>query len=128
MPRILVVADTPWVINDVHAALSLPGYELLNHADPRGLPQAVTEFEPDVVVMDLQVASMGGMAMARSLKESSLQPGFPDVPVILLLDRSADAFLAKRAAAVAWVKKPFNVADLRTTVESAISQETTTSA
>ena len=125
MPKILVVADTPWVTNDVHAALSLPGYALKDHADPRGLPEAVAEFGPDMVVIDLQVASMGGMAMARSLKEASLAPDFPDVPVVLLLDRSADAFLAKRAAAVAWVLKPFNAAELRAAVEGAISQETT---
>lgn len=125
MPKILVVADTPWVVNDVHAALSLPGYELQEHADPRQLPDAVAAFGPDVVVIDLQVASMGGMAMARSLKEAALAPDFPDVPVVLLLDRSADAFLAKRAAAVDWVLKPFDVADLRTAVEGAMSRETT---
>lgn len=128
MPKILVVADTPWVTNDVHAALSLPGYELRDHSDPRGLPEAVAGFEPDVVVIDLQVASMGGMAMARSLKEAALAPDVPEVPVVLLLDRSADAFLAKRAAAVAWVQKPFDVAELRTTVEGAIGQETTAGA
>ena len=122
------MADTPWVTNDVHAALSLPGYVLEDHSDPRGLPEAVEEFEPDAVVIDLQVAAMGGMAMARSLKEASLAPEFPDVPVILLLDRSADAFLAKRAAAVAWVKKPFNAADLRSAVENAVGRETTAGA
>ena len=128
MPKILVVADTPWVLNDVHAALSLPGHDLHDHSDPRELPDAVAALEPDVVIIDLQVASMGGMAMARSLKEAALAPDFPDVPVVLLLDRSADSFLAKRAAAVAWVLKPFDVADLRSAVEGALSQETTTGA
>ena len=123
MPKILVVADTPWVTNDVHAALGLPGYELQNHDDPRSLTEAVTEFEPDAVVIDLQVASMGGMAMTRSLKEAALTPGFRELPVVLLLDRSADVFLAKRAAADAWLQKPFNTADLRSTVAAVLSEE-----
>lgn len=124
MPRILVVADTPWVKSDVHAALSLPGFELQDHADPRTLTAAVKEFEPDVAVIDLQVAAMGGMAMARALKEASLAAGFPDVPVVLLLDRSADAFLAKCSAASAWVVKPFNATELRTAIGNLLTEET----
>ncbi|MGI9647156.1 MAG: response regulator transcription factor [Acidimicrobiia bacterium] len=126
MPTILVVADTPWVKNDVHAALSLPGYEIRDHEDPRSLADAVSEFAPDAVLIDLQVASMGGMAMARSLKEAALAPGFPEVPVVLLLDRSADAFLAKRAAADAWLQKPFDTEELRSTVAAVLTQEPAT--
>lgn len=126
MPTILVVADTPWVKNDVHAALSLPGYEIREHEDPRTLTDAVSEFEPDAVLIDLQVASMGGMAMVRALKEASLAPGFPKVPVVLLLDRSADAFLAKRAAADAWLEKPFDTEELRTTVSGVLNREPAT--
>jgi len=126
MPTILVVADAPWVRNDVHAALSLPGYELRDHEDPRSLTTAVAELEPDAVLIDLQVASMGGMAMARALKEASLTPGFPEVPVVLLLDRSADAFLAKRAAADAWLEKPFDTEELRSTVSGVLNREPVT--
>lgn len=126
MPTILVVADTTWVKNDVHAALSLPGYEILDHEDPRSLTDAISEHRPDAVLIDLQVASMGGMAMARSLKEASLTPGFPQIPVVLLLDRAADAFLAKRAAAEAWLQKPFDAEELRSTVTGVLTPEPAT--
>jgi DNA-binding response OmpR family regulator len=123
MPTILVVADATWVMNDVHAALSLPGYSLHDHEDPRTLTDAVAEIAPDIVVIDMQVATMGGMAMARELKEASLASDFPELPVILLLDRSADSFLAKRAAADAWVQKPFEAAELRAAVSSVLTEE-----
>jgi DNA-binding response OmpR family regulator len=123
MPTILVVADTPWVKNDVHAALSLPGYEIRDHEDPRSLVEAVAEHQPDAVLIDLQVASMGGMAMARALKEAALAPDFPQIPVVLLLDRGADVFLARRAAADAWIKKPFDTEELRTTVNAVLTTE-----
>jgi len=123
MPKILVVADTPWVTNDVHAALSLPGYELQDHDDPRSLTDAVTAFGPDVAVIDLQVASMGGMAMARALKEAAQAIDFPSVPVVLLLDRSADVSLAKRAAVDGWLHKPFNATDLRGAVSAVLTEE-----
>lgn len=109
--------------NDVHAALSLPGYDLTDHDDPRTLIEAVTAVAPEVVVIDLQVASMGGMAMARALKEAAQAPEFPAVQIVLLLDRSADAFLAKRAAVDAWVTKPFDTAELRSAVTSVLTEE-----
>ena len=40
------------------------------------------------------------------------------VPILLLLDRSADAFLAKRAGADDWLIKPFSPQDLRASVDS----------
>jgi len=123
MPKILVVADTPWVKNDVHAALSLPGYEITDHDDPRTLVEAVTEHSPDVAVIDLQVAAMGGMAMARVLKEAAQAPEFPEIPIVLLLDRSADTFLAKRAAVAAWVIKPFDTVELRSAVTAVLTEE-----
>ena len=107
----------------MHAALSLPGYSLHDHEDPRTLVETAAEIGPDLVVIDMQVATMGGMAMARELKEASLASDFPELPVILLLDRSVDSFLAKRAAADAWVKKPFDAAELRAAVSSVLTQE-----
>ncbi len=126
MRTILVVADTEWVRNDVRAALSLPGYSLHDHDDPRTLTDAVTELRPDVAIIDMQVGVMGGMAMARALKEASLATDFPELPVILLLDRSIDSFIAKRAAADAWVTKPFDAAELRTAVGSVLTEEPAT--
>jgi DNA-binding response OmpR family regulator len=123
MPKVLVVADTPWVTNDVHAALGLPGFEMHDHSDPRTLTDAVTEFEPDLAIIDLQVKAMGGMAMVRALKESAHSNGTDELPVILLLDRSADAFLAKRAAADGWLAKPFTAADLRDVVAAVWTEE-----
>ncbi len=119
MPKILVVADVPWVVNGVHAALSEPGWELIDHDDPPTVPRAAHRNDVDAVVVDMQVKTMGGMAIIRALKEAQHVDGINPVPVILLLDRAADAFLAKRAGASAWVKKPFEAAELRTVMAAA---------
>jgi DNA-binding response OmpR family regulator len=42
---------------------------------------------------------------------------------VLLLDRSADSFLAKRAGADAWVIKPFHDAELRAAVQGESSPD-----
>ena len=125
MPRILVVADTSWVINEVESVLSLPGFELITHSDPRTLVPAIVEHRPDVAIVDLQVGTMGGMAMTRAIKEAAQGGGSPDVPVVLLLDRLADGFLAKRAAVHSWLVKPFEPHQLREAVGAAVGSEET---
>ena len=126
MPKILVVADTAWVRNDVHSALSEPGWELIDHDDPPTVPRVAHQNDVDAAVVDFQVKTMGGMAITRALKEAHQVDGIDPVPVVLLLDRSADAFLAKRAGAEGWVKKPFTAATLREALEVAMGAETTT--
>jgi len=123
MPRVLVVADAQWTISSVRSALSAPGYELSEETDPRLVSGRVSSESPDVAVVDLQVGSMGGMAIIRELKDDASIAGLPHVPVVLLLDRRADAFLAKRAGAEAWVQKPFTAFELRKAVESTITVE-----
>lgn len=113
MSRVLVVADDPWVVSEVHAALSIGSTELIDHDDPATAAAAAIEHSVDTAVVDLQVASMGGMAITRSIRDS-VEP----VPVVLLLDREADTFLAGRSGANAWVVKPFTASALRTAVAS----------
>jgi len=123
MTRVLVVADSTWARNDVHAALTSPDFELVDLDDPSAAAAAAAADDIDAVVADLQVSSMGGMAVARSVRETSTVGGGPATPVILLLDRSADAFLAGRSGAAGWVTKPFTAQQLRTAVTEAIASE-----
>ncbi len=111
MSRVLIVADDEWVVNEVHSALSIGENELVDHADPSTAAAAIESGSADVAVVDLQVASMGGMAITRSIRELA-EP----VPIVMLLDREADAFLAGRSGANAWVVKPFTAFALRNAV------------
>ena len=110
--KVLVVSDASWVQNQVRAALSGSG-DIVEAADPRQAEQAAERAEAAVV--DMQVGSMGGMALTRALK--SALPG--GGPVVLLLDRQADRFIAKRAGADAWLLKPFSAQALRSALASA---------
>lgn len=121
MTRVLVVADEAWARNDVHAALTTPDYELVDHDDPKTVAAIVEDGDVDAVVADLQVSSMGGMAVARAVRETATVGGKPPTPVVLLLDRAADKFLAGRSGAAAWVVKPFTAQELRGAVDGALS-------
>lgn len=111
MSRVLIVADESWVRNDVHAALSIGMNELIDHDDPATAAATAIDESVDVAIVDLQVSSMGGMAVTRAIRE-----GEDPVPVVILLDRDADTFLAGRSGASAWVTKPFTASALRAVV------------
>lgn len=109
MTKVLLVADTPWVSSEVRASLALGDWELEETHDPATAAERSTD--ADAVLVDMQVSSMGGMAVIRSIRQSTA--GRPRPRLVLLLDRSADSFLAGRAGADASVLKPINPAELR---------------
>lgn len=118
----MVIADETWAKNEVHAALTEPEYTLIDHDEPRTARETVVAESPELVIIDLQVGSMGGMAIARDLHQKAALNHEDAVPVVLLLDRGADSFLAKRAGVAAWVTKPFTSHQIRTAVEHALAK------
>ena len=119
--RIVVIADETWTRNEVHAALTEPDFTLVDHSDPGTIGELLEVETADALVVDLQVSSMGGMAIAREIHQQAAMAGIDAIPVVLLLDRKADSFLAKRAGVAGSVVKPFSAYDLRTAVENAIA-------
>ena len=52
---------------------------------------------PDLVILDLQIGNMGGMATCRSLKQEQEQARLEPFPVGLLLDRQVDTYFRTRS-------------------------------
>jgi two-component system response regulator PrrA len=115
MPKALVVADAEWVMNDVHAALSAGDWEINEVSDPKHAAATVVETMPDAVIVDMQIKEMGGMAVIRDIR--ARLEGKHNPRLVLLLDRTADDFLARRAGADAWILKPFDAHGLRQTLQ-----------
>jgi len=113
--KVLLVCDVPWVRNQVQAALS-GSHEIVSVRDPYDAEVVAVAEAADLAIVDMQVGSMGGMAITRALKGASLGVG----PIVLLLDRRADAFIAKRAGADAWLLKPFTAQELRSVLARVI--------
>jgi DNA-binding response OmpR family regulator len=116
MPRVLLIADTPWVVNAARAALASADDEIVVVESPEDAVEMTRTIEPDVVLADLQVGSMGGMAIVRALRDAFPQDVRPRL--ILMLDREPDRFLARRAGADAFLIKPFDASALRFLVGS----------
>jgi DNA-binding response OmpR family regulator len=117
VPDLLLVADLPWVADAVRAALADTVGSLAVTGDPAAAPALALKEGAKVVLVDLQVGSMGGMAVARAIRAAARTAGVTPPAVGLLLDREADAFLAGRSAADGWIRKPFGAFELRRLVQ-----------
>ena len=108
MPEVLIASDAEGVRADVRAALIDPDTEVREVTRGAHVLPAVVERVPDLVVLDLQIGKMGGMATCLDLRLEEGAGRLPHVPVLMLLDRRADVFLARRANADGWVVKPLD--------------------
>ena len=113
--QLLLVADAVWVRNDVAAALPSSDWAI-HHAEPHVVVEAAIKHPPTAVLVDMQVGSMGGMAVVRRLREAMSMGILPTAPVILMLDRAADQFIAKRSGADRFLIKPFTAQEMRRTL------------
>jgi DNA-binding response OmpR family regulator len=86
--------------------------------DPRAVRGRLEESSVDAVIVDMQVGSKGGMAVIRAIRQETDPITRPRL--ILLMDRSADEFLAGRAGADAAVLKPFDPPSLRAALDPAL--------
>jgi DNA-binding NarL/FixJ family response regulator len=121
MPDVVVAADAPWVIDEVRSVLSSPGDTVRAvSAGALVLPE-VERDKPDLVILDLQIGNMGAMAACMELRLEEGAGRLDHVPVLLLLDRRADVFLARRVEVEGWILKPLDPVRLRKAIRSILA-------
>jgi len=113
MPHLLLVSDADWIIEEVQAALGEPGTSWTVRRRGQDAAAAVAARPPDLAVLDQQVGNMGAMAITSHLRNEESGGRLPHVPVIVLLDRVHDVFLARRSGADGWLVKPLDSFRLR---------------
>ena len=111
--HILVAADADHVLSEVTAALGGPDVSFTICRNGRDVSDVVGARTPDLVVLDLQIGSMGGMAVTMALRLDESSGALNHVKVLMLLDRRADIHLAKRCAADGYLVKPLNPLSLK---------------
>ena len=79
MSRILVAADAVWIRDQVKTAFVAPGQEILEASRGQDVRDIVGAESPDLVILDSQIANMGGVATSIDLRLEAAAGRVPDV-------------------------------------------------
>ncbi|HZA41952.1 MAG TPA: response regulator [Actinomycetota bacterium] len=100
--RVLVVTDQESVRGALRYGFP-DDIEVTFAVDSREAVRSLPQIAPSVVVVDLQTGSAGGYGLARDM---AADVRWARVPIIMLLDREQDIWLARQAGARITVTKP----------------------
>lgn len=109
--KILIVEDNPRNMRLLEMTLRAKGYTLLTATDGgEALDMAVGE-RPDLIIMDIQLPKINGLAVTRKLRKT---PGFEDTPIIAITAYAmkGDRERAIEAGCNAYLPKPINTREL----------------
>ncbi|HTW99739.1 MAG TPA: response regulator [Acidimicrobiales bacterium] len=113
MAKLLLVSDARTILDELSAALDDGEQEIRELYSGEAVRASVAADPPDIVVADCQIGNMGGIAVCLDLKLEESGGRLPYLPVLVLLDRRADVFLARRSGAEGWLVKPLDPLRLR---------------
>lgn len=123
MTNVLLATDADWLFDEVAAALAEPGTTVSRITEGRDVSQAVSQLEPDLVLLDLQIGTKGGVASCIDLRHDIAEGRSKATKVMMLLDRDADRWIARQADADGWLIKPLDAFRLRRAAMSCLAGE-----
>ena len=81
----------------------------------------VREGDIDLAILDMQMGSMGAMAVCMDLRHLESYGAAEPVAVLMLLDRRPDVFLARRSGAEGFIVKPLDPQRVRAAVRALLA-------
>ncbi len=115
-----------WIVDDdksirwvLEKALAADDMQVVSFDGPGKLLSRLGRERPDVIISDIRMPDMDGIALANEIKKQA-----PDVPVIIMtaysdLDKAVSAF---QSGAFEFISKPFDVDEVVNLVKRAIKE------
>jgi DNA-binding response OmpR family regulator len=105
---ILIADDDRPLVTFLSVLLEDAGYKVLTAYDGQGVLHAITQQQPDLVLLDVTLPQIDGLTLCRRIRRSS------DVPIIFLSARSQvdDRVAGLNSGADDYVVKPFEPTEL----------------
>jgi two-component system KDP operon response regulator KdpE len=106
--RVLVVDDERAIRRYLHAALNAQGYIVYEAANGQEALNAAVAYRPDLIILDLGLPDIDGVAITRQLRE------WTNIPILILSvrEQESDKIAALDAGADDYLTKPFNSGEL----------------
>jgi two-component system, NtrC family, response regulator AtoC len=120
MAKILVVDDEKNMRWALERALKAQGYEVYQAEDGKQGLEAALHIRPELVILDLKMPEMDGLAVLTALKEQ-----VPEIMVVMITAHgsTASAVEAMKLGAYDYINKPFDIDELKLVVAKALEVE-----
>jgi two-component system KDP operon response regulator KdpE len=106
--RVLIVDDEEAIRRSLARALSVRNYQVQEAADGPDAVASAASAEPDLIVLDLNLPTMDGLAVCREIRARSAVP----ILVLSVREEEADKVAALDLGADDYLTKPFGIDEL----------------
>jgi len=106
--KILIADDDPQILRALRVTLRARGYEIVTAEDGKAALNAVIEHHPDLVMLDLGMPRLDGLAVIEGIR------GWSQIPILVVSGRTgaSDKVEALDIGADDYVTKPFSIDEL----------------
>ena len=119
--KILIVEDDPAIRQGLELSLLKNGYDIRTAPDAESGELALSEFAPDLLVLDVMLPGRSGLEFCRRIRQTNT-----DLPVLMLtaLSDESDRVLGLDLGADDYVTKPFSLKELEARVRALLRRAT----
>ncbi|GJM29054.1 MAG: hypothetical protein DHS20C17_16890 [Cyclobacteriaceae bacterium] len=118
--KILICDNEEDMLEIVTQIFTKRGYEVLATRSVESMLESIPGYNPQVILLDLNLPGMGGEQAAKILKE---KPETKSIPIILISGRDDSADIADKLDLAGHIGKPFSITTLITTISSCFDDQ-----
>ncbi|MGN0592550.1 MAG: response regulator transcription factor [Ruminococcus sp.] len=119
MTKIYCVEDDSGIRELIACALKSGGYEVTGFDQGNALFEALGKMTPQLILLDIMLPGEDGITLLKKLKAN---PGFQEIPVIMLTAKSSeiDKVTGLEAGADDYITKPFGIMELLSRIKAVL--------
>jgi two-component system OmpR family response regulator len=120
---LMIVDDDPQLIRILSMFFDLEGYNVIPAANGREALTLLSEYTPDLILLDLMMPEVGGEEVVKQVRTKDKSPR---IPIVIFTAADTREEELRTAGADAFITKPFSLDGLRDVVHEAIRQASPT--
>jgi two-component system alkaline phosphatase synthesis response regulator PhoP len=120
--KILIADDEPNIVISLEFLMQRNGYDVKTAGDGEAALRLVTEFRPDLILLDIMLPLKSGYEVCQKIREN---PDVSAMKIVMITAKGRDIEVAKGLAlgADAYITKPFSTQDLLDQVKRLLSNQ-----
>jgi DNA-binding response OmpR family regulator len=121
MPEMLIATDAQSVFDEIRSVVEDRDTTVRWVRRGEDVRRSIDARPADLAILDMQIGTMGGVAVAIDLRLEADAGRLEPCPVLLVLDRRPDVFLARRSGVDGWILKPLDPIRLRSAASALLA-------